>query len=188
MILQVSLKNCLKIRIQRFLYFWCLEIIAQNHKIWVLDQLCSPTSRLGFTSTLVFFYDVKPIKVLFELSSTNIWGLHSNLVGCESFLESNSADILALLRQIWMTQLSLAISLRGYLLLIQKDYITHVHGLAVYVKEGLPFAQDLSLVNSYLCRFLLMFLTSFTSLSVLLLFPLLITFFVVMHGFWFFFI
>ena len=82
-----------------------------------------------------------------------------------------------------MTQLSLAISLRGYLLLIQKDYITHVHGLAVYVKEGLPFAQDLSLANSYLCRFLLMFLTSFTSLSVLLLFPLLITFFVVMHGF-----
>ena len=43
---------------------------------------------------------------------------------------------------------------RGYLPLIWKDSITHMHGLAVYVKEGLPFAQDLSLENSadsYLC-------------------------------------
>ena len=45
-------------------------------------------------------------------------------------------------------------SARGYLNLIQKDSITHMHGLTVYVKEGLPFAQDLSLENSadsYLC-------------------------------------
>ena len=45
-------------------------------------------------------------------------------------------------------------SVRGYLPLIQKDSSTHMHGLAVYVKEGLPFAQDLSLENSadsYLC-------------------------------------
>ena len=42
----------------------------------------------------------------------------------------------------------------GYLPLILKDPITHMHGLAVYVKEGLPFARDLSLENSadsYLC-------------------------------------
>ena len=45
-------------------------------------------------------------------------------------------------------------SVRGYLPLIRKDSITHMHGLAVYVKEGLPFARDLSLENSadsYLC-------------------------------------
>ena len=36
----------------------------------------------------------------------------------------------------------------GYLPSIQKDSSTHMHGLAVYVKEGLPFAQDLSLQNS----------------------------------------
>ena len=44
--------------------------------------------------------------------------------------------------------------MRGYLTLIQNDSSTHVHGLAVYVKEGLPFAQDLSLeksADSYLC-------------------------------------
>ena len=45
-------------------------------------------------------------------------------------------------------------SVRGYLPLIRKDSSTHMHGLAVYVKEGLPFARDLSLENSadsYLC-------------------------------------
>ena len=39
-------------------------------------------------------------------------------------------------------------SLTVYLLLIRKDSIIHMHGLAVYVKEGLPFARDLSLENS----------------------------------------
>ena len=33
--------------------------------------------------------------------------------------------------------------MRGYLSLIQKDFSAHMHGLAVYVKEGLPFEQDL---------------------------------------------
>ena len=44
--------------------------------------------------------------------------------------------------------------MRGYLPLIRKDSGTHMHGLAVDVKEGLPFARDLSLENSadsYLC-------------------------------------
>ena len=90
-----------------------------------------------------------------KLSFTNIWGLLSNFVECESFLESNSPDILALCK----TSLDDLIdsgnfSVRGYLPLIQKDSVTHMHGLAVYVKEGLPFAWDLSLENSadsYLC-------------------------------------
>ena len=90
-----------------------------------------------------------------KLSFTNIRGLRSNFVECESFLESNSPDILALCE----TNLNDSIdsgnfSVRGYLPLIRKDSITHMHGLAVYVKEGLPFARDLSLENSadsYLC-------------------------------------
>ena len=44
--------------------------------------------------------------------------------------------------------------MRDYLPLIRSDSSTHMHGLAVYVKEDLPFAQDLSLENSadsYLC-------------------------------------
>ena len=51
-------------------------------------------------------------------------------------------------------------SVRGYLPLIRKDSSTHKHGLIVYVKEGLPFAWDLSLKNSadsYLCFRLTLF-------------------------------
>ena len=73
----------------------------------------------------------------------------SNFVDCESFLESNSTDILALCE----TNLDDSIdsgnfSVRGYLSLIRKDSSIHLHGLAVSVKEGLPFARDLSLGNS----------------------------------------
>ena len=90
-----------------------------------------------------------------KLSFTNIRGLQMNFADCESFLESNSPDILALCE----TNLDDSIdsgnfSVRDYLPLIQKDSSTHMHSLAVYGKEDLPFAQDLSLENSadsYLC-------------------------------------
>ena len=90
-----------------------------------------------------------------KLSFMNIRGLRSNFVDSESFLESNSPDILALCE----TNLDDSInsgnfSVRGYLPLIRKDSSSHMHGLAVYVKEGLPFARDLSPQNSadsYLC-------------------------------------
>ena len=121
-----------------------------------------------------------------KLSFTNIWGLHSNFVDYQSFLESNSPDILALCE----TNLDDSIgsgnfSVKAYLPLILKDSNTHMHGLTVYVKEGLPFAWNLSLEN---CRFLLIFPTGFTSLSVLLRFPLSSTLFVFVQHFWFYFI
>ena len=119
-----------------------------------------------------------------KLSFTNIRGLHSNFVDCESFLESNSPDILALCE----TNLDDSIdsgnfSVRGYLPLIWKDSSTYMHGLAVYVKEGLPFARNVTLenfVDSYLCFQLALLPLSF--------FPLWITFFAFGHGFWFYFI
>ena len=84
-----------------------------------------------------------------KLSFTNIRGLCTNFVECESFLASNSPDILALSE----TNLDDSIdsgdfSLRGYLPLIRKASIIHMHGLAFYVKQGLPFARDLSLESS----------------------------------------
>ena len=90
-----------------------------------------------------------------NVSFTNIRGLRSNFVECESFLESNSPHIFA----VCETKLDDSIdsgnfSVRGYLPLIRKDSVTDIHGLAVYVNEGLPFARDLSLENSadfYLC-------------------------------------
>ena len=120
-----------------------------------------------------------------KLSFPNIRGLRSNFVERESFLGSNSPDILALCE----TDLDDSIdsgnfSVRGYLPLIRKDSITHMHGLALYVKKGLL------LHGTYLRKlrgFLLMFSTGFTSLSVLLLFPLSLTF-IFMHGVLFYFI
>ena len=90
-----------------------------------------------------------------KLSFTNILGLCSNFVECESFFESNSPYIFALCEtNLDDSNDSSNLSVRGYLPLIRKDSITHMHGLAVYVKEGLPFAQELSLgssADSYLC-------------------------------------
>ena len=76
-----------------------------------------------------------------KLSFTKICGLHSNFDEFEFFLESNSPDVLALHE----TNLDDSIdsgnfSVMGYLPLIYKGSITHMHGLAVYMKEELPFA------------------------------------------------
>ena len=90
-----------------------------------------------------------------KLSFTDVPGLCSNFAECESFLESNYPDILALCETNLHDSIESGnFSVRGYLPLIQKDSITHMHGIAVYVKQELPFAQDLSLENSadsYLC-------------------------------------
>ena len=92
---------------------------------------------------------------IIKISFTNTWRLPSSFVDCKSFLESNFPDIFALCK----TNLDDLIesgnfSVRGYLPLIHKDSSIHMHDLAIYVKEGLPFAQDLSQENSadsYLC-------------------------------------
>ena len=84
-----------------------------------------------------------------KLSFMNIRGLCLNFVDCESFLKSNCRDILAVCEANLDDSIDSGnFSVRGYLPLIRKDSSTHMHGLAVYVKEGLPFARDLSLENS----------------------------------------
>ena len=96
-----------------------------------------------------------------KLSFTNIGGVRLNFVKCESFLESNSPENLALCE----TNLDDSINsgsffVRGYLPLIRKYSSTHMHGVAVYVKEGIPFARNVSLensANSYLCFRLALF-------------------------------
>ena len=64
------------------------------------------------------------------------------------------------------------LSVRGYLPLIRKESTTYMHDLEVYMED--PFCTGL--VYRKLCGFLSMFSTCITSLSVLFLFPLLITF------------
>ena len=107
----------------------------------ILSKGCKPDN----------FESLKSLK----LSFTIICGLCSNFV--ESFLESNSRDILTLCE----TNLENSIdsgnfSGTGYLPLIQKDPITHMYDLAVYVKEGH--------ISRKLYGFLLMFLNGFTTL------------------------
>ena len=153
---------------QKLLQGWVPELTAYLFGFnlfltqWIMDMLSKGCKRDNF----------EPHNSL-KLSFTNIWVLHSNFVEYESFLESNSPNILA----ICETNLDDSIdsgnfSVQGYVPLIRKDYITHMHRL----------------ISRKLCRFLLMFSTSFASLSILLLFPLLITFFVIMNGFWYYFI
>ena len=80
------------------------------------------------------------------------WGSQILLQGLVTLV---NPDILALCKTNLDDSIdSSNFSVKGYLPLIRKDYIAHIHGLTVYVKEGLPFALDLSLensVDSYLC-------------------------------------
>ena len=107
----------------------------------ILSKACKPDNFESYNSL--------------KLSFTNIRGLRSNFLDYESFFESNSPNILALCEtNLDNSNDSGNFYLGGYLPLIQKDCSTHMHGLAVYMKEGLPFTWGLSLENSadsYLC-------------------------------------
>ena len=91
-----------------------------------------------------------------KLSFANIRGLCSNFVACKFFLESNSPwhSCSAWDKPGWLNWFLCEM---WDLLLIQKASSTHMHGLAVYMKEGVPFAQDVSLETSsgsYYCFWL----------------------------------
>ena len=121
-----------------------------------------------------------------KLSFTNIWGLCSNFVECESFLESNSPDILALCETNLDDSIDFGnFSVRGYLpdFNLKGFYCSYAWSCCLCERRT-SFCTDL--ISRKLCRFLLMFLTGFTSFSVLFLFLLWMTFFF-MHGFWFWF-
>ena len=109
------------------------------------------------------------IKISLKLNFINIQSLHSNSPGCTSFLESNFLEILVLC-ETFSTRSS-NFSLQGYLPLIWKDSMTHIHRLTAFwrskFKKGLIFRK--------LWGFLFMFSTDFTSSH---LFPLFIIVFV----------
>ena len=113
--------------------------------------------------------------------------LLSNFICCKSFLESSSPDIFAPYEITMYGSIDSGnFSVRGYLPLIQKDSTTHMHILAL--SEGRTFFQA-GFMSRKLWKLSLMFSTGLASQSVsYFFFPLLITFFVFMHGFWFCFI
>lgn len=70
-----------------------------------------------------------------KLSFTNTCCLYSNYVGCESFLQSDASDILALWAKIQKLKRFNQYLFEGFYPLNWKVYVTHVHGLAVYLEE-----------------------------------------------------
>ena len=91
----------------------------------ILSKACKPNNLKSHKSLKLSFTYVQG-------------GFCSNFAGCETFLELNSYDILA----VCETKLdeptdSVNLSTRGYLPLIWKNSVTNLHGLAVHVKEGL---------------------------------------------------
>ena len=97
-----------------------------------------------------------------KLNFTNIQGLHLNFVDCKSFLESNSLNILALCKTNLDDSMDSGnFSVRGYLPLIRNDSSTHA--------QSSSLCKKLKILIKKISRFLLMFLTGFTSCSVLLL-------------------
>ena len=104
-------------------YLSVFDVFLTHWIMAILPKGCKPDN----------FESHDPLKLGFA----NTWILCANFVECESLLESNSSDILAL----WETNLDDSIdsgnfSVRGYLPLNRKDSTTHMHGLVVHVKEG----------------------------------------------------
>ena len=65
-----------------------------------------------------------------KLSFINIQGFCSSLLECESFLKSNSTNILALCQANLDDSIDYDnFSVSGYLTLIRKDSVTHMHGI-----------------------------------------------------------
>ena len=93
--------------------------------------------------------------ILSACKPDNIWRLCSNFVNVS--FNQILLKFLLCVRQMDDSIDSGNFSVRGYLPLIWKDSSTHMHGLAVNIKEELPFPSNLSLensVDSYLCFWL----------------------------------
>ena len=116
-----------------------------------------------------------------KLSFTNTLGLRSNFVDCESYLGSNSPDMLTLCETMLDDSIDSGnFSLRGYLPLIWKDFSTHMHGLAVYVKEELPFFCYMIHLNN---TQLVLFLSHENNLNIFFFLLYLLEFFVMQQNF-----
>ena len=82
-----------------------------------------------------------------DISYSNIRGLRTNFAAVQSFLSTKSPDILALCE----TELDESISDREFDVpgfstpATKHDHLNrHMHGLGVYIKDGLPCARDTS--------------------------------------------
>ena len=135
---------------------WVVKITSRIGISWTHSQtFCFWPNFNSLNSVHIYKIDNFESQNFLKLCFASIWGLRLNFVDCEFSLESNSPGILTLCETNLDDSIdSGTFSVRGYLLVIQKDCTIHMHGLAVYVKEGLPFPRELFLenyANSYLC-------------------------------------
>ena len=111
-----------------------------------------------------------------KLSFTNLEAFVKILLIVNLPLNQTLLTFLLYMRQTWMTQLVLA-----------RFYSFNTKGLYYSYTWSCSLCEGrISFFTRKLCRFLLMFSTGFTSLSALLIFSLLMTFFVFMHSFSFY--
>ena len=94
-------------------------------------------------------------------------------VGCESFLELNTSNILAICQTNLDDSIDSGNFFLNYLPLTRNESVTQMHHLTIYVKEGLPFAEKVSLENQlliliYVSHYLIQCFTSFRSINHLL--------------------
>ena len=130
-----------------------------------------------------------------KLSFTNFEALVPILLNVNLSLNQTLLTFLLYVRQTWMTQLILVISLWGVIFLASKRILLLICILicmVICIVLCMVICMDLcegrisygtGFIFRKLCKFLLMFSTGFTSSSVSLLFPLLIIFFVFMYSF-----
>ena len=74
-----------------------------------------------------------------KFNFTNIRGLCSNFVECESSLESNSPDSLAVWDKLGCLNWFWQFPCEGLPSFDSEGFVTHIDDVGVYVKEGLPF-------------------------------------------------
>ena len=129
-----------------------LSNFLQTHIFWKIDHISRTYNQINYRN--IWFAKVKTILIMM-----------AQVPFFDIFFSKKTRTLMPLR----LTQMTLAISQwMGYLPLIQKNSITHMYGLAVYVKEGLPFARNLSLhVFPYVSDWLYVAqcLTSFTSIN-----------------------
>ena len=98
----------------------------------------------SYLSDFHFFFNFwKKVRKARKLSFTNIRGLCSNTVGCESFLKSCSTYIIVLYKTNSNDSINSSnITVTGHIPLIWKNSVTHIHNLAVYVGTVIRKVQD----------------------------------------------
>ena len=107
-------------------------------------------------------------KTSFDIAYSNIRGLRTNFMYVEPYINSKKPDMLALCETNLNPEISeKEFDIPGYCSLsVKHDHLQrHMHGLAVYIKEGIPCARDTSFESPdqpFMCfRMALLHSTSF---------------------------